>query len=525
MSYTVQDTTFQDFLGIREHNGVNSNGSISALEAKNIEFYRYGLGANKGIRSSLGNEVYKQIGSTYNIIEHWETTQNNVKYHIIYAETSSEGVLFYINDVDVVVQLLSGLAKTGEANGLTIKAYEIDIYDRFVFTNGEAFASVMFDIDGNPAVTPFSPTDIEGKAIKGLSIGAYNGSLIVAATNLGLRASAVGDIYTFNKDDVDETGAMLLTDSWGVDFSRELTAIIPYFDGIICFTDTDSTFIKGNPLDLASYSKVSGGLGGCASYSSWLLHDKYLFFYDKNQRNLYYYAENDFGQKRIGEPIATEVQSYFNTDFTRCKMYSVIAEGRNEIWVIFNNKVLVYDYYNKEWAERVEPTVINCIKLFDNKLISGDNAGNLNLEHINRDFNGTFVGSSYETQIINYGSNSDLKKQKSPICITVDDSYNNNFWVQLTIDNVTKTAKHVTFNAGTDGVWGDDTSDIEDNCTWDLMNWADESQYQRRVVSITVNPTWYNLRIKIYTENPNEDFAIQSIELKRIKMKNKTVGK
>lgn len=525
MSYVVTDTTFQDFCGIREHNGVNSNGSISALECTNVEFYRYGLGSYKGIRSSLGNAVYLGTGSEYNIIDKWESIQNNVKYLIIYAETDSEGVLFYINNVDVAVQLVGSLIVTGEANGITIKSNEIDIYDRFVFTNGETFVSIMFDESGNPSATTFNPTDISGNAIKGLSICTNGGSLLVGATGLGLRASAVGDIYTFNKDDVDGTGAMLLTDSWGIDFSKELTAIVPCFDGVICFTDTDSTFIKGTPLDLSTYSKISGGLGGCASYSSWLKHDKYLFFYDKHQRNIYYYMENDFGQKRLGDPIATEIQSYFDEAFTRCKMYSVIAEGRNEMWIIFNNKLLVFDYYNKEWAERVEPTVINCIGLYNDKLISGDNTGNLYLEHINRDFNGTFVGSSYETQLINYGSNSDLKKQKSPICITVDDSYNNNFWVQLTIDNVTKTAKHITFNAGLDGVWGDDTDDLEDNCTWDLMNWADESQYQRRVVAITVNPTWYNLRIKIYTANPNEDFAIQSIELKRIKMKNKTLGR
>lgn len=525
MSYTVADTTFQDFCGIREHNGINSNGSISALECKNVEFYRYGLGANKGIRSSLGNALHIEIGSGYNVIEKWESLQNNVKYLIVYAETETAGELFYINSVGVSVQLIGSLEVTGEANGITVKSNELDIYDHFIFTNGETFVSVTFDVGGNPSAVAFNPTDLGGNPIKGLSIGTYNGSLVVAARGLGLRASAVGDIYTFDKDDVDGTGAMLLTDSWGIDFSKELTAVIPAFDGLICATESDNTFIKGTPLELSSYEKISGGLGGCASYSSWLKHDIYLFFYDKHQRNIYYYQENDFGQKRLSEPVATEIQSYFNAAFTRCKMYSVIAEGRNEIWLIFNNKLLVFDYYNKEWSERTEPTIINGIGLYDDKLISCDNTGNLYLEHINRDFNGTFVGSSYETQLINYGSNSDLKKQKSPICITLDNSYNNNFWVQLTIDNVTKTAKYISFDAGTDGIWGDDTEDLEDNCTWDLMNWADESLYQRRVVSVTVNPTWYNLRIKIFTQNPAEDFAIQSIELKRIKMKNKTLGR
>lgn len=385
--------------------------------------------------------------------------------------------------------------------------------------------SVLFDVHGNASVQTINAVDILGRTINGLSMGLYQGRLVIASKDIGVNASKQGDIFTWNANVVDGSGKPDTTNSYYIQFSNEITSVVPYGNGLLCFTDRDNTYIEGNPVEVSTYNKKGSNIGGCASYSSWIIHDKYLFFYDKYQRNIYQYQQNDFGQNLLGDPIATEIQTYFSGNFNRCKLYSAITDTRNEIWMIFNDNILVLDYFNKEWCERKEPTTINCISLYQDILMSGDNQGNLYVEHLNRDFNGTFIGSSYQTQLINYGSNSDLKKQKSPICITVDSSFNNNFWIELTVDNVKKEAKNINLNTGTNALWGDDTSDISDNCTWDVMTWANENLYEQKIITITMQPMWYSMKIRIFTQNPFEDFAIQSIELKRLKMKNKTLGR
>lgn len=528
MSYTLPDINYQNFGGIREHNGVNANGSISALEATNVELYRYGIGANTGVRSVLGNALYIAIGLEYKIIEHWQTIQNGTKYLIVYAENATNGTLFnvaMVNGVLTALTLKNNLSKTGEANGISISANTIDIYDRFIFSNGDSFVSVRFDENGNSAVQNINAIDFEGRTIKGLAMCEYNGSLVVASKGIGISASKQGDVFTWNANAVDSSGASLSTNSWYVGFSKEVTAIVPYANDLICFNDGDSTAISGTPVNLSTFTKKSAGLGGCASYSSWVIHDKYLFFYDYHQKNLYYYMQDpDTGKTLLGDPIATEIQSYLSAEFNRCKLYSCITGTRNEIWMIINNSILVFDYYNKEWCERKEPTTVNCIGLYKDALISGDNTGNLYIEHINRNFNGTYVGSSYETQLINMGSSSNLKKQRTPICIGLDKSYNNNFYIELTVDNKKMSPVHITSNSsGLTGVFGDDTETLTGNNTFDIALFASENRYEQNTVNITLR-TWYTAKIRFFTQSEAEDFAVQSIEFKNMRMKTRTLG-
>lgn len=528
MSYPVPDVNYQNLLGIREQNGINSDGSLSALEATNVEIFRYGIGSNKGIRSVLGNALYIAIGSDYNIVDKWETIQNGIKYLVVYAENSTAGTLFnvaIVNGVLTKILLKDNLTKTGEANGITINANTIDVYDRFVFSNGEELVSIKFDAQGQSTVQNISAVDAANRTIKGLSMCEYNGSLLIASKGIGVSASKQGDVFTWNANAVDNSGAALATNSWYIEFSRDLSAIVPYANEIICFNDTDSTAFSGTPLNLSTFSKRSAGLGGCASYSSWVKHDKYLFFYDSHQKNLYYYMQDpDTGKTILGDPVATEIQSYLVEEFNRCKLYSCISGTRNEIWLIFNNSVLVWDYYNKEWCERKEPTIVNNIGLYKDVLLSGDNTGNLYVEHVNRNFNGTFVGNSYETQLINFGSSSDIKKQKTPICITLDSSYNNNFFIELTVNGDKLDPVHIVSNeSGLTLVWGDDSDSLTNNSTWDLALFASEDEFGQKVVNIALT-SWYTVKLRFYTESEADDFAIQSIEFKRVKMKNKTLG-
>ncbi len=85
---------------------------------------------------------------------------------------------------------------------------------------------------------------------------------------------------------------------------------------------------------------TSSGVG-CFSYTSIVKHDTYLFFYDNNQKNIYYLGVTDTtGQTKPTGPVAKEIQSYFTTSIKSFKMFSCVYNTRSEIWCLVNDEIL-----------------------------------------------------------------------------------------------------------------------------------------------------------------------------------------
>ena len=125
------------------------------------------------------------------------------------------------------------------------------------------------------------------------------------------------------------------------------------------------------------------------------------------------------------------------------------------------------------------------------------------------------------------GSNSNLKKQKTPLLLVLNADHINNFKVEITANYKTKNPKPIRLKVGNGGVWADETEGVEitENMLWDKMNWASESDFKKRVVEISTPQTWYTMSIRFFTENQGDGFSIVSMELKRLKEKTKTKGR
>jgi hypothetical protein len=188
---------------------------------------------------------------------------------------------------------------------------------------------------------------------------------------------------------------------------------------------------------------------------------------------------------------------------------------------------MIYDYVQQEWVQRVEQK-INTICLTDNVVFSGyENC--IFAEGYSSSFNGTFYPAEYRTTFINLGTNTNLKKQKTPLLIVVNDEAINDFWVQLTVNNKTKNPKKVNVPAQFSGYYvGDeeDTSEVIDERTrYGTARYGGDNTYSKKVVEISTPQTWYTLGIRIYTDTLGQGFCINSMELKNIRMKTKTKGR
>lgn len=539
---TPQSVQFNTFKGIRTRNGIASGGTISAVECKNVDFVASSYDAGVNIATSLGNVKVYQLADdyqNYTIIKGFEFESENATNLLFYCENDAEGVnkgvLLKYNGDSAPTLLFDNLTVTTKANGITMLD---SAYNTFVFTNGVDY--VAWTPDGATTKQTLSP-EIDGVAMTGLALAELDGSLVIGGDNGYVLASARGDIT-----DYDTTGG-LDTSAWYETFGKPITAVVSMTGGLIVFTEEDNTILSGYQT-ISTRDRKDANLGGCLSFESWVKHDKYLFFYDNKQKNVYYYTQNDYGQMVLGEPVAPEIQKYFS-NINRLQMTSYIGNNRSEIWVLTDSNKLIYDFFIGEWAER-ECQALNGYFVYDNDVYSVGGAncykekdGNMGV------FDGVFYGSEYKTQIINLGSFSNMKEMEFQPLLSVATDYNNTFYIDCQIDGKKLKTKYVRmFNNG--AIWGDDNDADEftpENEIWaeDGDDQADQNVYGQvfpseddsviQQVKGKFISNWYYIQFTFRTykkdtdkdtyNQEGNDFSINCFELKGITQETDTTGR
>lgn len=531
MSYSIEPLIYEQFKGIREFNGVNAGGQISAIKCSNVQLVQTEIGSNTGIKTMDGNTIVYTLPEGYETLGVFKSVQDGVEYRFIYGENAVQGTLFYVNLANQVEALVEGLStNNGKCNGITMAS---GAYDVFIFTNGKEVKTVAFTLDEayaevvknyNPVkftqgyVADIIATDYEGRTIKWLSMTEWNGFLVVAS-EYGVHSSHQNDIYTWNEDPQD------IADAWYINFSKKVTAVHGFTGGLYIFTEDDCTLLNTTPNDTTNSRMVTSAGIGCYSYTSIVKHDIYLFFYDNNQKNVYYLTATDTtGQIKPNGPVAKEIQSYFSK-ISRFKMYSCIYDNNNEIWCLINDNILIYDYARGEWITRQEQQ-INSLALIENTILTGGENGVVYAEYVNEDFSGAYFPCVYQTTFINAGSNSNLKKQKTPLLLTLNADYTNDFFVELTINNKPKNPKSVKLAKNATGIFAIVDGEVTDpRMIFGTARFSPQNTYKKTVVEISTPQTWYTMGVKIYTETKGQGFYINSMELKNIKVKTKTKGR
>ena len=368
MAIALEPQIYEQFKGIRQYNGVNSGGAISAVTCRNVELLKTDIGNATGIKSTRGDKVIYSLPNGYKAIKHFSSIQDGVEYLFIYGENDTQGVLYYVDILGDLKSIISGLTLTGQANGLTMTS---SAYDVFVFTNGVDARTVCFA--QSPQVKTITAEDYQGRTIHWLSMTAWNGFLVVAS-EYGVHASHQNDIYKWNDNPT------TTADSWYIDYGEKITAVLSFTGGLYIFRDNGCDLLNVTPNDTAN-SKITTSSGiGCYSYESLVKHDNYLFFYDNNQKNIYYLTVTDTtGQTKPTGPMAKEIQNFFNGRIERVKMTSCVYEDYSEVWLLVNDKLLVFDYFNQEWVERdMQP--INAVTMFKNNVTVCDATGKIRAE-------------------------------------------------------------------------------------------------------------------------------------------------
>ena len=532
----MTDIFIDKFRGIREQNPVCevvSSGQMSAVLSQNVELEFSQNGDHVGIRTVKGDTLAFSLPDVM-IYGFFESVQEGAAYYFVYGARQkengeAEGVLWSVDLMKgEAEELKSGLQAKENCNGITI-AQGFD--DWFVFTNGadDYVACRMKD----KTVQNLNAKDAEGRDIRGLCLESYDGRLVTNSQNR-VHWSKVQDIFEWSEQ---TTG--VLTNPAYQEFDRDITALSYYNGSLIAFTEDYSVYMTGNPADTSSFIRGGATGGGCSGFNAVIKFDNKLFYYDGKAKNIFAYYLIDVGQTRPTNGLANEVFSYFDDlnlyDLDKIRVAGLTGEGKSEIWLMLparqeESRVLIYDYLKGEWLCRLMPA---CAGIY---LVSGQiyaaRGNGIYKQYAGETFGGEFKQADYTCSIINLGSDSNLKIPKMPLILTLDGAYNNRFYIDFKYDDDDKKIKTKRIEKINSDffIWSLDEEETDPRRMWALDKNDEEHGFWVKADSrnVTVNSvvplTFKQLQLRFYTMEEGDGFFIKRVELKRVKIKTKTVG-
>jgi len=512
MTTTVTDLLCNHFGGIRRVNARFSADQITCSDCQNVELFNTEMNSGVGIRTSKGNTaVCSLFDEGEQILGIWESVQNSSTYCFIYTENdgSTSGKFYaYTPLTNTLTVKKTGLTKTGKCSGTD---FARGVSDLFVFSNG----TEMFDIQigAQPEIIDIDGNDADGNPVKGLGLKVYDNRLWVFHDNKVLY-SYQGDDRDFATHDADNA-----LSAGVIDFTKNLTAIMPYLDSLAVFFKDSSCLISGT----YPYAKTDESPGGCASYNALVFHGTELWFYDDTKKGVFSFKQVVTGDKTLGQNVAIDIQeellSIDKGALDDIKALSVVLDDRNEIWFLIpthykdKSTIMIFDYIHGEWVKRIcQP--INCFNIVDNVLYSGTES-KLLVEYVGDTFDGEFIENKYICSTANFGVDNALKIFYFPPRATLDMSnYSNNFYVKYIRNyDYTKNKKEKYING----------KGLKRTLIYDSgMNYDSGYIYPPKKYSSIVkfpSSTFKTLEIQIYTKQKGEDFAINNFECSKVKIK------
>ena len=474
---------------------------------QNVELYDTGVESGVGIKTTSGNVSISSdlIPEDEKIVNIFESLQHGDYYFFVHTVSETEGKLYLFDmNNELLIEKISGLAITDESYGVDFAQGESDL---FVFANGVDWIYTV-EIGAETEAEALEIQDIEGNDIKGKLLAVYDGRLWTCS-GAKLYWSVQADISDWETSDI-----TVSTSAGFINFVKEITAIKPYLSSLAVFFSDSSLLITGQ----YPYSATEESPGGCACGNALVFHGTDLFFFDYTKKGIFSFKQVVLGNKTLGENIATEIQSELdNIDVTKLyevKIFSVITEGRNEVWFYLpttsqeTSTILIYDYLHKEWIKRVSNKV-NCFCIYHGELYSAGEK--IYKELTGSTFDGDFIQSYYKCTPFNFGSNTTIKALYYEPKLIMGLSDTNNFWVKYMknfdylkparIKNIKSKYKNFL-------VW--------DSGFWNVNFWnITGSSVITRLPRISAFKV---LELEIYNTDKNEDFNIKSLEFGEVEI-------
>ena len=210
----------------------------------------------------------------------------------------------------------------------------------------------------------------------------------------------------------------------------KIVALKPYKDYLAIYKEKSVYLLSGStPEDFAIIPFADKGTYSNESVVN--VNNKQYFFTD----GIYPLEVGTLNQIMIGESISHKIKKEFEK-FDKNSLDKVFAlhyEEKNQVWYFipysindYFNIIWINDYVNKAWYKRVLPQNITSACLYDDKIYTADNEGNIYIEDMENSFDGEPIKFLWKSPFLSLG-NPSVRKSIDEFYFILDETYENNF--------------------------------------------------------------------------------------------------
>lgn len=345
-------------------------------------------------------------------------------------------------------------------------------------------------------------------------VAVYKGR-IWAAKNSTLYYSALGKFDDFQTSDDAGYINNFYTDA------DKIVALKPYKDYLAIYKEKAVYLLSGSsPDDFAIIPFADKGT--CSNESVVNVNNKQYFFTD----GIYPLEVGNLNQVMIGECISHKIKlefSKFNSEELN-RVFTLHYEAKNQVWYFipysnseYFNTIWINDYVNKAWYKRVLPQNITCACVFNDKILTADDIGNIYMEDVGNSFDGKPINFMWKSPFLSLG-NPSVRKSIDEFYFILDETYENNFTFSVfkNFDSENRDDIEQIFSTNLDNLhWSDDYKNLND--VWDsdenLSFWSVSADTMYKA---EISETNYSVQLCVEGSELASSAAIIGIEFKEI---------
>lgn len=479
------------------------NKKVYAQMATNVEIMsNYGVKRMKGNSLLFSLKTQDDDSSNYSI-----NSLFSIDDYILIS--TDEGELYSYNFENKSLTLLKDLLKTNN------KCNFAKFLNGVFITNGHDNPMYFKSVDNSLEVLELTGAD--NQVIFGEAVASFRSRLFVAQGSK-LYFSALGNYNDF----ITANDAGYIAD-FHIDTAK-IIALKPYQEYLAIYKEEQTYLLSGSSPSDFSIMPFSNK-GACSSNATTTVNNKQYFF----SNGLFALSQTgELNQIVMSHEISSKIKPMINDiDFTKKdKIILLPYEQKNQLWCFiplgnknFINNVFVFDYTNNSWVKREIPQNITSACLYNNRILTGDNLGNVYLEDNGNTFNGKTINFLYKTAYFALGTNSE-RKTIEEFYLIMDENVDNKFIFSCNkdYDDLFETdMEEVKVLSLFSLVWDDENSHfaIEENPPsynyHDCWSKMFEPKYK-----LEISESIYSVQICIRGNDITHDFALVGIDFKEI---------
>lgn len=479
-------------------------------ESKNIEIYSSSNNNGFGFKKTLGNTLYHKInGEKIRGLFSYQASKDN-SVLIVHTVNNTEGKLYYVNEVGEIILLKNGLNKDAIDSAFVNFSQTLP-NKRYlgIFSNGTD-PLIKIELGATPVIEIIDGKDSENRDIRTNILEVFYGRVWCGVSDR-VHYSKSLDPFTWATEDEDAGWFQL---------DGDIVAMTTYANGLIVSTTRSIYYISKDNYNNGFSSTVLSPNHAISSKGI-VKHDNYAIFMAND--GIYPVNVTQEDTKKVDEDISWLINDYYGMkdsyNFSDMFAVSVSCQDRNEIWfhipVIGENRSVVFIYRFLQGRQkklywlppRIQPR-INCLCVFKDLILSGNDNGEILQELRGKTFNGETIVAVAEFPELDF--NATYNKQKFKLYLYSEVNENNRFYVDYFFDGENEYDRQEVILENISFNW--------DEGNWDEENWSPDVILEYQLDK----PRKHNrLKLRFVADEVDQDFTIQKVVTTRVKVKNK----